>query len=143
MLKTPAYKAKRIAKAPVAPRRSRYAVVSPIRTQKEFDAVVGELDHLADGDPQEGSAAYDRMELLGILVAAYEEQHVPALKPTSPQELVKFMADQKGMTSSDLAEVFGGRSRLSEFLNDNRELSKAQIVRVRDALGISADLLLG
>ncbi|MGK2962561.1 MAG: helix-turn-helix domain-containing protein [Gemmatimonadaceae bacterium] len=118
-------------------------VVRPIRTAKEFEETVSELDYLADLDPKEGTPAYDRMELLGILIAAYEEAHLPPFKPTTPQELVQFMAEQMGIGSPDLAELLGGRSRLSEFLNGTRDLSKTQIMRVRDALGIPADLLLG
>jgi HTH-type transcriptional regulator/antitoxin HigA len=118
-------------------------VVRPIRNSKEFEATVAELDYLVDLDPKEGTPAYDRMELLGILIAAYEDAHLPPLKQATPQELMQFMAEQKGLGSPELAELLGGRSRLSEFLNGTRDLSKAQITRVRDALGIPADLLLG
>lgn len=118
-------------------------IYRPIRTAKEFEETVNELDYLADMDPKEGTPAYDRMELLGILIAAYEEAHLPPLEPATPQELVQFMAGQKEISSPDLAELLGGRSRLSEFLNGTRDLSKTQIMRVRDALGIPADLLLG
>lgn len=117
-------------------------VLRPIRNSREFEETVNELDYLSDLDPKEGTPAYDRMELLSILIAAYEEEHLPPVKPVTPQDLVQFMAEQKGMTSSDLAELLGGRSRLSEFLNGARELSKTQIMRVRDVLGIPADLLL-
>lgn len=117
-------------------------VVRPIRTAKEFEETVNELDYLADLDPKEGTPAHDQMELLGILIAAYEEAQLPSLEPATPKELVQFMAEQKGISSPDLAELLGGRSRLSEFLSGTRGLSKAQIMRVRDALGIPADLLL-
>jgi HTH-type transcriptional regulator / antitoxin HigA len=103
---------------------------------------VTELDALANADPKEGSAVDDRMELLTILIAAYEDEHLPPIKPASPQDLVRFMADQKGISQAALADLLGGRSRLSEFFNEARELSKAQILRLRDALGIPADLLL-
>lgn len=142
MLKQPVSKRKKMVEAAVAPRHAGFSVVRPIRNQKEFNAAVAELDRLADADPREDTATYDRLELLGILIAAYEADHTPPLKPASPLELVQFMAEQKGMGSSDLAEILGGRSRLSEFLNGSRELSKAQIVRLRDSLGIPADLLL-
>lgn len=66
----------------------------PLRTGKEFEEAVTELDHLADLDPQEGTPAYDRMELLGILVAAYEEAHLPPFEPATPRELVQFRAEQ-------------------------------------------------
>ncbi len=118
-------------------------IVRPIRTAHEFEQVVTELDQLVNLNPREGSAGYDRMELLAILIGAYEQAHLPAFKPATPQELVQFMAEQKGLTSGALADLLGGRSRLSEFLNGMRELSKTQILRLRDALGIPADLLLG
>lgn len=72
-----------------------------------------------------------------------EDEHLPPFEPASPQELVRFMADQKGMSQTAFAEVLGGRSRLSEFYNGARKLSKSQILRLRDVLGIPADLLLG
>ncbi|MEO7502815.1 MAG: transcriptional regulator [Gemmatimonadaceae bacterium] len=118
-------------------------VVHPIRNGKEFDDAVAELDELADANPREGTPAYDRMELLTILIAAYEDDNLPPFKSAAPQEVVRFMADQRGLDSAALAELLGGRSRLSEFLSGTRDLSKSQIVTLRNALGIPADLLLG
>ncbi len=117
-------------------------IVHAIRNEKEFDRAVAELDFLANADPQEGSAAYDRMELLTILIAAYEDDNLPPFEAASPQEIVQFMAEQRGMTSAALAELIGGRPRLSEFLTGARELSKSQMIKLRDALGIPVDLLL-
>ena len=51
-------------------------IYRPIRSPKEFGETVNELDYLADLDPKEGTPAYDRMELLGLLIAAYEEAHL-------------------------------------------------------------------
>ncbi|MBC7789844.1 MAG: hypothetical protein H7Z74_07845 [Anaerolineae bacterium] len=118
-------------------------VVHAIRNGKEFRTAVIELDTLIDADPKEGTNAYDRMELLTILIAAYEEQHLPPFEPATPQEIVRFMAKQKGIGAAELAELVGGRSRLSDFYRGVRDLSKTQIVALRDALGIPADLLLG
>lgn len=117
-------------------------VTRPIRTVREFEHAVAELDRWAEIDPAEGTAGYDRMELLGILVGAYEEANLPRFRRSTPQDLVEFMAEQRGLTAGELAGIFGGRSRLSEFMNRKRELSKAQIVRLREELGIPADLLL-
>lgn len=118
-------------------------VVRPIRSGREFDAAVTELDALVDVDPREGTGAYDRMELLTILIAAYEEKHLPPFEPVAPQELVRFMAEQKGLDARSLADLLGGRSRLSEFYSGVRMLSRNQIVKLKEALGIPADLLLG
>jgi HTH-type transcriptional regulator/antitoxin HigA len=74
------------------------SVIRPIRNSKEFEATVAKLDYLVDQDPKEGTPAYDRMELLGILIAAYEDAHLPPLEQATPQDLVQFMAEQKGLS---------------------------------------------
>ncbi len=61
----------------------------------------------------------------------------------TPQQAVTFMLEQKGLQRSDLDDVMGGKSRVSEFLNGKRELSKAQVEGLRALLGIPADILLG
>jgi HTH-type transcriptional regulator/antitoxin HigA len=53
------------------------------------------------------------------------------------------MLEQKGMTRGDLAEIMGGKSRVSEFFAGKRELSVNQIKALREKLGIPADLLIG
>lgn len=114
----------------------------PIRGRKEFNQIVAEMDALLDADPREGTPELDRLELLSILVAAYEADNEPEPDLPSPQAAVRFMAEQKGITATELAHLLGGRSRLSDFFNEKRELSRAQIRQLRDALGIPADLLI-
>jgi HTH-type transcriptional regulator / antitoxin HigA len=46
------------------------------------------------------------------------------------------------MTRTELAPLMGGKSRVSEFLAGKRRLSVEQIIALRDALGIPADLLI-
>lgn len=117
-------------------------VAHAIRNGREFDAAVAELDALIDAGPGDRTPAYDRMELLTILIAAYEEKHLPPFERANPQEIVRFMAERKGLGSSAMADLLGGKSRVSEFYRGVRALSKAQIIALRDALGIPADLLL-
>jgi HTH-type transcriptional regulator/antitoxin HigA len=114
----------------------------PIRTKKEFNQIVAEMDALLDADPEEGTSEYDRLDLLAVLVAAYEDEHVPEPDLPTPQAAVRFIAQQRGVTATELANILGGRSRLSDFLNEKRELSRMQIRRLREHLGIPADLLI-
>jgi HTH-type transcriptional regulator / antitoxin HigA len=114
-----------------------------LRTQKEYEEAVAEVDRLLGLDSQFGTEEYDRLELLGVLIADYDDRNNPIHdSDLSPQQLVEFMADQRGLSRGDLAELLGGRSRLSEFMQGKRELSKAQIEALRERLGIPADLLL-
>ena len=114
-----------------------------IRTESEHKEALSEIEGLLDSGPKKGSSEYDRLELLSVLVEAYEDENTDMLPDATPQELVEFMAEQKGIDRTALAELFGGRSRLSDFLNEKRDLSLGQIARLKRALGIPADLLVG
>ena len=89
-----------------------------------------------------GSEEEDRLEFLTLLVEAYDDEHFPMGGASTPQSIVDFVLEQRGMQRSDLAEVMGGRSRVSDFFNGKRELSRTQIKALRDVFGIPADLLL-
>ena len=126
-----------------AARKAARPIDKPIRTKAAFAEAVAELDALIDQNPREGTREYDRMDLLSILAAAYEADHVPPPAAVTPQEIVRFMAEQRGTSSGELAVIMGGRSRLSDFYSGRRSLSTGQILRLRAALGIPADLLIG
>ncbi|HEX2189217.1 MAG TPA: helix-turn-helix domain-containing protein [Longimicrobiaceae bacterium] len=114
-----------------------------LRTLEEYAAAVAEIDRLLDLDPQPHSEDFDRLEMLSLLVEDYDTRNNPIDdSDLSPQSVVDFMLDQKGMTRADLAVIMGGRSRVSDFFNGKRSLSKTQIGALRNTLGIPADLLI-
>ena len=118
-------------------------VSHPIRSEEEYDYTVTRLNLLLTMKPVDGSPADDLIDLLSLLIEDYDREHETwSHERRSPQSLVKFMAEQKGLSRSDLAELMGGRSRLSEFFNEKRSLSRSQILSLRNALGIPADLLI-
>jgi len=134
--------------ATVTARRAGHSVIGDpiehaIRTLREYNSALREIETLLGRNPMKGSEEYDRLELLSILVEAYEDENIEPFPAASPQELVEFMAEQKGIDRTALAVLFGGRSRLSDFLNERRQLSLGQVGRLKRALGIPADLLLG
>ena len=114
-----------------------------LRNAREYRAAVTEIDALLARDPRRGSEAFERLEFLSVLVAAYEDQHHPLDEEGTPQSVVELMLEQHGMTRADLATLMGGRARVSEFFAGKRRLSITQLQRLRDRLGIPADLLIG
>lgn len=113
-----------------------------LRSQDEHDAAVSEIDRLLDLDPQPGTPDYDRLELLSVLVEDYEARHhLIDDGNLTPQDVVDFVLQQRGMTRAELAPLMGGRSRVSDFFNGKRSLSRGQIEALREHLRIPADLL--
>jgi HTH-type transcriptional regulator/antitoxin HigA len=113
-----------------------------LRSGAEYDGAVAEIDRLLDADPQPHTSDYDRLELLSLLVEDYEARHNPIDdSDLTPQQIVDFVLEQRGMTRAELAPLMGGRSRVSDFFNGRRALSRGQIEALREHLRISADLL--
>jgi HTH-type transcriptional regulator/antitoxin HigA len=113
-----------------------------LRNEAEYTAAVAEIDSLLDLDPPPHSEAYERLEFLSVLVHAYEEAHFPLEQLTTPQDVVTFMLEQKGLSQTDLAEWLGGESPMLAFLQGTCSLSLPQIAQLREHLGIPADLLI-
>jgi HTH-type transcriptional regulator / antitoxin HigA len=113
-----------------------------LRNEKEYEAAILEIERLLDEDPQLGTTAYERLEFLSVLVEEYEDRVYP-MDAVSPQQAVSFMMEQKGLTRSNLNDLMGGSSRVSEFFSGKRDLSKTQVEALRRHLGIPADVLLG
>ena len=110
----------------------------PIRSKSALADAIEQLDYLIDQNPKEGSAAYERMELLAGLIGAYEAENLAGPGDVTPQQVVKFMAEQRNVSPGELASLMGGRSRLSDFYHKRRSLSTTQIINLRDKLGIGA-----
>ena len=113
-----------------------------LRNEAEYTAAVAEIDQLLDLDPPPQSESYERLEFLSVLVHAYEEAHFPLEQLTTPQDVVTFMLEQKGLSQTDLAQWLGGESSMWAFLQGTANLSLSQIEQLRVHLGIPADLLL-
>lgn len=115
-----------------------------LRNEKELQVATAIVEALLDRDPRSGTREHEILEFLSVLIEAYESESEPELgsgQPT-PQDIVDFALEQRGLARSDLAEWLGGRSRVSEFFSGDRRLSLTQITALRDRLGIPADLLI-
>jgi HTH-type transcriptional regulator / antitoxin HigA len=113
-----------------------------LKTERDYNAAVREIDELLDSNPKLGSAEYDRLEFLSVLVEAYETDKYP-IERASPQDVVDFMLEQNGLQRADLTDILGGRSRVSDFFNGKRDLSINQARGLKALLGIPLDLLIG
>jgi antitoxin component HigA of HigAB toxin-antitoxin module len=112
-----------------------------IRDETGYAAALAAFEAYFDNEPQAGSEDGDRFELLGLLLAKYEEEHFP-LPRTGPVEAIRFAMDRQGLGQSDLAELLGSRSRASEILNGRRDLTLPQIRLLSKAWGIPAQALI-
>ena len=114
--------------------------IHPIRNNRDHARALRHMETLWGA--RAGSPAAEELEVLVTLVDAYETKHHRILPP-DPIEAIKFRMEQEGLTRTDLEKLIGSRARVSEILNRRRSLTVAMIRRLRDVLGISADVLIG
>jgi HTH-type transcriptional regulator/antitoxin HigA len=114
--------------------------IQPIRNQRDHAKALQEVERLWGARSRTPEA--DKLEILVTLIDAYEAKRHP-IDPPDPIDAIRFRMEQMGFTRNDLIDIIGSRARVSEVLNRRRSLTVAMIVRLREKLGISADVLIG
>lgn len=116
-----------------------FAMIKPIKTEADYQLALARLEQIFDAKP--GSAEGDELEVLGILIEHYENQHFPIDLP-DPVEAIQFRMEQLGLKQNDLAKLVGSKSHMSEVLNRKRKLTLEMIRRLSKALAIPAEVLI-
>ncbi len=98
--------------------------------------LMGSTEKAIEPDSPEG----EEMELLSLLIEKYEQEHHRIEAPT-PIEAIKFRMEQMGLRQSDIAPLFGGKTRVSEVLNGKRVLTLKMITLLNRYLGIPLESL--
>ncbi|MFZ4525623.1 MAG: helix-turn-helix domain-containing protein [Chlorobium sp.] len=113
--------------------------IRPIKTEQDYQQALNRLEEIFTAKPN--TIEGDELEILGILIENYEEEHFSVDSP-DPIEAIKFRMDQIGLDQQDLTNIIGSKSRTSDLLNRKRPLSVRQIRLLHNELHIPADVLL-
>ena len=111
----------------------------PLKTKRDYLAALKEAEALWNA--LEGSKEGDRLEVLTLLIQAYEAAHSPIPDP-DPVEFLLHVIEAREMTRKDLEPYIGSRARVAEVLNRIRPLTLEMIRRLSEGLGISAEVLI-
>ena len=114
-------------------------ILKLIKTKKDYQQALERLEVIFDA--KKGTPAGDELEILGMLIDQYENEHFPIDLP-DPIEAIKFRMEQLGYNQTDLAKVVGLKSRASEILNRKRKLSLDMIRQLHNKLNIPTDVLI-
>jgi HTH-type transcriptional regulator/antitoxin HigA len=79
-------------------------------------------------------------ELLTLLIEDFEEREYPMPRKASPIDIVRHLMDANGLRQTDLLDVFGTASVISEVLKGKRELSKTHIAKLSARFHVSPEL---
>jgi HTH-type transcriptional regulator/antitoxin HigA len=112
-----------------------------IKNMDEYEAALREVESLMSSDPPPDSEGGTRLELLALLISAYEDEHFPVANPTAI-DAIQFRMEQLGLAQRDLVPYVGSRSRVSEILNGKRPLTMKMARALHRELRIPAEVLL-
>jgi HTH-type transcriptional regulator/antitoxin HigA len=115
-----------------------------IKTEAEYNEACAQIYNLmnsSDEPIEPNSAEGEELELLSLLVEKYEREVYPIEAP-SPIEAIRFRMEQMNLRQSDIAPLFGGKTRISEVLNGKRPLNLKIITLLNEYLGIPLESLI-
>ena len=113
----------------------------PIGSDEENDRAAEVCDALTDRLDKLTKDERDYLDVLTLLIQQYESKWDEA--PMSPAELIRYVMEQNDLTQQDLLPQFGGaKSRVSDFLNGKRQLSKEQALALSERFCIKLEALI-
>ena len=113
--------------------------IKPINNETDYQEALKRLEIIFDS--KKGTPEGDELEILGILLEKYENEHFPIDFP-DPIVAIKFRMEQMGYNQTDLAKVVGLKSRASEILNRKRKLTLEMIRNIHDRMNIPTEVLI-
>jgi len=115
-----------------------------LKTEKEYQEACEKIYKLINSTAnaiETNSPEGEELELLSLLVEKYEQENYSMGAP-DPAEAIKFRMEQMNLKQSDIAPLFGGKTRVSEVLNRKRPLTLKMITLLNRYLGIPLESLI-
>lgn len=115
-----------------------------IKTDNEYNSAcerVYEIIHSSEQPINPDSKIGEELELISLLIENYEKEHFN-LAPPTPIEAIIFRMEQLNLKQSDIAPLFGGKTRISEVLNGKRSLTLKMITLLHKYLEIPIESLI-
>ena len=114
-------------------------MIKPVRNEDDYRDALDQIEALMGA--QENTPEGDQLDILAVLVEAYERKAYPIDLP-DPVEAIKFYMEQNEMTPKDLEPVIGRMNRVYEILNHTRPLTLQMIRKLHGRFGIPAESLI-
>ncbi|BAY21783.1 hypothetical protein NIES2100_15400 [Calothrix sp. NIES-2100] len=101
-------------------------------------AIVEELMHRPNRSPEED----ELYELLIILIEKFVQKYYSPGKVSQPDSILSFLMDQRDIKESDLVGIIGSLAVVSEVINGQLEISKAQAKALGEFFRVDSGLFI-
>ena len=108
-----------------------------VENERHYRAMVNFMNKLVDeiGD-RESHHLMGLLDIVTFFVRDYEERNIE-VPEAEPRTVLRFLMQQHDLRQSDLAELFGSQSNVSEVLNGKREINARQARALGSRFGVS------
>jgi len=113
--------------------------ILPITKTADYTAALERIHELMDAERD--TAEGNELEVLTLVVDAYEESQFPMDDP-DPINFLKDVMEFRGYAQKDLAQLLNSRPRASEILNRQRPLTLSMIRLISQAWQVPAEPLI-
>jgi HTH-type transcriptional regulator/antitoxin HigA len=110
----------------------------PVRNDRDLERAIARLEELDERDEDLSPEEREFVELYTSLIEAYEDQRYP-LPHAAPQEFLRALLEDRGLSQADIAPLVGGRGHASEILAGKRSISKAQAKKLAERFNLSVE----
>jgi HTH-type transcriptional regulator/antitoxin HigA len=112
-----------------------------ITSNQEHARLLAEVENLMDKGEHRTAEDDAALELMVRLIQNYEEEHHPLPNP-SPEEMLVYLMERRGLKQADLLPIFKSRGYISDVINGKRAISKAHARQLAGFFKVSADLFI-
>lgn len=111
--------------------------LAPIHNKAQYNRMVQLLNSLVDevGGNEKHPLA-DLLEIVGDIIAVYEERHYP-IADAEPREVLRLLMEQNGLQQKDLTTELGSQSVVSEILSGKRAINARQAKALAGRFAVS------
>ena len=110
-----------------------------LSSKAEYKKAIERLDVLME--KVRTDVVQNELTLLSYLIEDYEEDHF-SIPDASPNEVIKFVMQMKGIKQKDLIPVLGTKSNVSKILNGAAKLQVEMLAPLSALLGIPVEALI-
>jgi HTH-type transcriptional regulator/antitoxin HigA len=113
--------------------------LKPIKNEADYKLALKRLEEVFDAAT--GTPESDEADILGLMIAEFEQKHYTIEAP-DPIEAIKIRMEDLSLKQVDLINEIGSKSRVSEILNRRRKLTLEMIRNLSKRLNLSSELLI-
>ncbi len=111
----------------------------PIHSEAQNELAIQQLEKLA-GKARPTTAERQLMELLTVLIEAFEEKRYPATQQSSAVEVLRELMAANDLQQKNLIDIFGTPSIVSEVLHGKRNMTTGHIQQLSERFHVSPEL---